>query len=355
MAKFVYDKLVLRRIAQHERLQTKYLWTNPHITHDRVDALSTLFPIDYQSLSENPKINIALVLDNLDKPWSWGNLSRNPSILLDDVLKNVRLPWNWFWVSYKDGCTLALVAAHPGLPWDWGGISKSVSFRDFNEHPELPWNFASLSYNSNIPLQYYIDNPDRPWEFHGIGVNRSRSFESIEDHIHDIHWSWYAVSCNPNVVFSEHVIGNPMYPWHPFAISGHKNTRIVDIEGFPEFPWDWQGISGNPNVNVAFVSRHLDKDWDWERLSTNPGIDFKAVVENPQLPWNWRAFARNPNALEIDHDEYNDYVEMHIAANRIKRRFRKAMSDPRYILCRKRLYNELHSLNLELLSLNFIP
>jgi hypothetical protein len=297
-------------------------------------------------LSHNPNVTMSFVLNNLDKNWLWYAVTLNPGIHIGDILQYQDLPWEWNFVSCRDDCTFRHILANPELPWNspqnLKGPSRRVSFEDFKAFPDLPWSFYDLSFNPNIPLEYVIDNLDKVWDFYGICLNRNHTFEDIVKRINGIPWE---ISYNPNVVFAEHVVKNRNIDWNPYAISRHQNTRIEHIENHPKFPWDYNGVSRNPNVTMDFILRNLDKGWNWYTLTKfNSNIGWKDIMANRDLNWEWNGISANDNILEVEDDEFAEYVMKIIAVNRIKRQFRKSMADPWYMMCRKRLLGEFHDL-----------
>jgi hypothetical protein len=80
----------------------------------------------------------------------------------------------------------------------------------------------------------------------------------------------------------------------------------------------------------------LDKFADWLYISLNPNITLKNIEANLDKPWNWSCLSLNPNLFALD----LKVIREHFAAKLIQRKWRNAISNPNYAICKKRLLKE---------------
>ena len=102
---------------------------------------------------------------------------------------------------------------------------------------------------------------------------------------------------------------------------------------------DWFALSQNPNITFEFVKENMDKPWDWSALSRNPNITVDIVKDNPDKPWNLSDLNENPNIL-LSIDDLVTIVKRDHFASVIQRVWRKAISDPSHLVCKRRLLRE---------------
>lgn len=81
----------------------------------------------------------------------------------------------------------------------------------------------------------------------------------------------------------------------------------------------------------------------WEAVSHNAKFDMMDI-EISQVPWVWEYLSLNTSFLDISDYELDNTSKKLIAVHRIKRRFREAICNPLYSLCRKRLLCEISNL-----------
>ena len=98
-------------------------------------------------------------------------------------------------------------------------------------------------------------------------------------------------------------------------------------------------ISKNPSITWEIVLANPDKPWNWNCLSENPSIHWEIVLNNPDRPWNWSRLSKNPSMLISEAD-----IKRAKASLIIQKYWRKAISDPHYVVCKKRLLWEFSSI-----------
>ena len=117
------------------------------------------------------------------------------------------------------------------------------------------------------------------------------------------------------------------------------NKRIIEKLSLENTKWSWYGLSCNKNITWEIVKENLDKPWDWSGLSYNKNITWEIVKENMDKPWIWRGLSCNENMLLSLDDKLNIVLENHSALV-IQRVWRMVVSNPKFLVCKKRLMYE---------------
>ena len=105
--------------------------------------------LDWEQISRNPNISIAIIDKYPDKPWDWDSISCNPNITMEFVEKYSDKPWNWGCIAYNPNITMDIVEKYPDKPWDWFWISN----------------------NPNITMDIIETNLNKPWSWYNISCN----------------------------------------------------------------------------------------------------------------------------------------------------------------------------------------
>lgn len=148
-------------------------------------------------------------------------------------------------------------------------------------------------------------------------------------------------------------------------ISAHVPWYIISQN--IHLKWDWKCISFNKDITLDIVKQHLEKDWDWFWISANPMVTWEVVLENPELPWDWKGLSNNDNiTYEIKALNSNcpwvkkesffvpprtltyepplcfkvEFVKKWHSQKVIRRFWFRAVTNPEYTVCRKRLLRE---------------
>ena len=119
------------------------------------------------------------------------------------------------------------------------------------------------------------------------------------------------------------------------SINTHLKNRIFQLSKY----LDWPSLSSNRIITWDIVLDNLDKPWSWFDLSNHPNITWDIVKENLDKPWDWFGLGMNPNILMTD-QELCEIVKRIVKARVIQRYWRICVSDPNYLVCRKRLLYE---------------
>jgi hypothetical protein len=280
--------------------------------------------------------------DSKDSKWDWFALSSNPKITIQIIAENTDLPWDWSEVSINKNTTWNTIQLYPNLPWDWNALSlnKNITFDIVKDNIEKPWNWAFLSQNANMTWDIVQANLDYPWEFAYYSKNPNLTFKIVRK--------------NLEKGFNE--LNENMDNYRPSLINERTICKLAHMnwlwenaipytllwETVADYPenWSWNVISKIPNVPLEFIQNNLDKPWDLKILSTNTNVTWAFVHDNQEKEWDWKALSGNPGILELT-DANKIYANKVLY---IQRKWRVAISDPNYDICKRRILRECKEL-----------
>ena len=113
---------------------------------------------------------------------------------------------------------------------------------------------------------------------------------------------------------------------------------------FPEKPWNWNNLSRNKSITFQDVLEHPEKPWDWSTLCGNKSIDFQDVLKHLDKPWNWDLLGNTIFKVTTFDPDYIQLARRYIAVNKIKKMWFRCITDPEYIMCKKRLMKEFNEI-----------
>jgi hypothetical protein len=101
-------------------------------------------------------------------------------------------------------------------------------------------------------------------------------------------------------------------------------------------PWDWPLLSRSTVITWDFIKENPGKPWDWLGVSINPNITWEIIEDNSDKPWIWCDASLIPTIFDIPEKRARQYF----AVRKIWRYWFKAITDPEYTICKKRLRRE---------------
>jgi hypothetical protein len=115
---------------------------------------------------------------------------------------------------------------------------------------------------------------------------------------------------------------------------------IEKIQNDTEFK-DYATLSCNDNLSWEIVKNNPDKPWDYSIMSMNKNITWQIVKDSsPGINWDWEMLSDNPSILELSEND----VEFLTMVQFIQKRWRDALYNPKYAICRKRILREFNEL-----------
>jgi dUTP pyrophosphatase len=249
-------------------------------------------------LAYHPDLTLEVLKANPDLPWGFHNFVTHPNFTFDWV---VEFPLRfWDWNKLSNMVDIYTLVKHPGLFWNWRILTERMSHVDMLENPTLPWDFNML---------YIPEITDEHIPF----------FEEFRDRIPD--WKWHRLAA--------------CVTWSTFKKAMH-------------LPWIW--FIGDVNIkteeflpeDVGFIEV-FDILCNWIKLTTVVHIDI--INANPTLSWNREYLRWNKTTWSTKIEPIEVCILEWVSTNKIKRAWRRAISDPNYKMCRRRLCREFKELD----------
>lgn len=128
----------------------------------------------WKFMSGMDTIDMDVVLDNINEPWSWEAISQNPGVSFEYILGRLYLPWSWPHVCCNPNVTIAAAIQWPSLPWSWEALSKhpNCTCQDVFFAMNEPWDYDALQRNETIWLTDLIEQRRFiPWNWHTVMNN----------------------------------------------------------------------------------------------------------------------------------------------------------------------------------------
>lgn len=223
----------------------------------------------WKHLSECPFITETMLIENLDKPWSWLELSRNPAISARFIMDHPDLEWQYGYVLQNPNIMI------PDIEYLRTRIRPIVAY--------------VLALNPNITWEYLISHIDiATLDDYAMGVisrNPCVTWDIIQSNI-GMRWLWREVSENPNITV-QITRENPHLGWCRTGICSNRNISPEYIlKTFRQEDICMLGLSNNPNLTHHFVQRNKHLKWFNTYVENNPGIrwDYPRTIGSFKLP-----------------------------------------------------------------------
>lgn len=248
-------------------------------------------------LSHHPDLTLEFIKKYPQRAWAFHEFHTHPNFTFEWVGEFPNKYWDWNRLSVK--ATIQDLLNWPHLGFNWGVVTDCTDYRDIMAHPELPWEFNMYSLKE-------------------IREEHIPFLEMFQDRIPD--WKWQRfVKCTNWTTFK-----NSMHlPWFWFASDINIKPEEFKSEDVP-------------------VIRDLEVMFNWIKLTMSVPIEI--INANPGLPWVREFLQWNKTTWKIPVQRVEDCIRMWTAANTIKRYWREAISNPGYLVCRKRIQREFKEL-----------
>lgn len=261
--------------------------------------------IDWNKFSANQYLPWSLELINqfCDK-WCWWKLSENESIpWSEELLKAFSNKWSWESIIFNkkivwsdeliklcifniEKTTLNIDSHSRLILIDWESFILTNNLDLKNEFVEKlsdkiinsfkdkyirdKWYIlSSICLTQNLILKY-INN----WDWNELSKNERISWSIDLIDLFEDRLSWYWLSENTKLLWSEEFISNHEGKWNWNNLS--YNDAIPWSENLIkkyEDKLDWKILSNNKSVNISFkfIEEYKNK-WNWHDLSMNPSL-----------------------------------------------------------------------------------
>ena len=315
-------------------------WIKISNLHDnaKIDLMRLILHIMdeyWKGLSQNPRITIEFVLQNLKQPWNWYYVSANPSITWDDVQKYPKLPWDLAGLSLNVNITQEIIAANLDLHWNWNFLiqnplitkefilkhrdkvnslqlmTKFVDWHEIEDDPDGPWDWSIMHRRDDFDWEMVLKLADRPWDWkrlqdrNGFSLDLVRQLPdkpwnweslyiekdfSIILELPDKPWDWSYLSRRDGIM--DVVLRIPDKPWNWHELTWYATDAIV--RQLPDKPWNWRSVSRM--VKKDFVLQYPDKDWNWYYLSSRHDFTEEVALTLPDKLWDWEEIMSHSGA-----------------------------------------------------------
>jgi hypothetical protein len=129
-------------------------------------------------------------------------------------------------------------------------------------------------------------------------------------------------------------------PWHV-----DKNFNKLPI---PDDYYENKSIlhTSEDKNNWKYIEALYNPFWTWENFVDILDIQMKDLRWNERYGrWFFTNWSRNKVIMKTSTQKVIDSLRAYVAATKIKRSFKKCITNPNYQVCKKRLHREFHSLS----------
>lgn len=244
-------------------------------------------------MSFHPDVTLDVLLENKDKPWAFHNLHEHPNFTFEWVYHFQNRFWNWNKLSQK--ATIKDLRKYPDFLWNWDIITAKTHYKTIMENSDLDWSFGNICFSTIT--EYHIP-------FLEMFVERIPN------------WKWSRFShCVDWPVFKK----NMHLPWFWNASNVHIKTEDFLEDDIP-------------------ILQEYDILFNWVKLTMI--VDVTIINAHPNLPWVTEFLQWNKTTWNTKCEPVEECVRKWVAANTIKKYWKKSISDPSFKMCRKRLIKE---------------
>lgn len=284
---------------------------------------------NYNVLSSHPNVSLITLKKMSEKPWNWKLLTSNVNWNWNWVREFPDKEWNWVTISKSNNFHWDWVREFPDKPWCWNTLSENVDGIHLIKYfPDKPWCWYSLTTGPGITIEEMIENPNFPWTvnqllFTDIDENELKFIRFYRSHYDYDAW------CDHTSRTPWKIIKNNMdLPWVFDFVKISNDFQESDIKYLYKHKWNWKHLSEVLDFD-KIISMCMDLPWDFEYVSRNKSVTFRHVEIFSECKWNY-------NVINLDYDKKH-----WIAAETIKRFWKRCATDPSYSMCRKLVLRDL--------------
>lgn len=348
------DKICLARLTHNVNMSLKI------IRYLRANGFED--QLTGSDMSFSPHLTIEFIKENSFLDWDWQRLScivarKDSVITIDDVLRNKHLPWDPFHISNASTITIDHILTHSDFKWDFKSLSRSLTFCDIEQYPELPWDIEMLSSNPTLDLNYVLNNVELGWNYLMIITYNQR----LDIILHDFE-TWCSKSalnlsflndtiagryCTSNKHVTMNIVkAHPNIQWEYMTL--YQKIPLNDIIHYPNLSLNtyyFGFLSWNASLTLDFVLSNPFVNWFWMGVTSNVLFDFEQLENHNYLPWEWEYIGKNLSFLHVSEQELEQTAKRLFASNKIKRKFKEAISNPSFSICKRRLAKEFSEMS----------
>jgi hypothetical protein len=244
-------------------------------------------------------------------------------------------------VLSRGAVDIKIVLDNKTKDWNWYDLTLNMLISDILRHPELPWIYHS---KQDLDLHEIKDYDHLPWNYNCC---RNISVDFIAKHL-DFDWDWDWLSMNSDLDIHD-IVEHYRLPWNYRKIMDRNDLTIEVIRSNPHVPWNWSTLTMMRSISCQDILDNMHLPWDvslmYQKLLSMPidgsilNVSYENALSNPKL------FGEVINSdcglhirMEVNVTD-KDYIE-HKAARTIQRCWFRAITNPKYMLCQRRLHRE---------------
>jgi len=307
--------------------------------------------IEFVYLSDHPDLSVEVIKAHPDAAWDWESILAHDNMCLDWLIQLPDAPWNWEYVPDADRFEFSWILALPDAPWRWELLHNADQFslEWVNMFPDKPWNMFRVSCMPTIADLKEYQRIDWDWAV----VTHSSPIEPCEMINNDFPWDFSELAfeevTNDDILFLRHFKDRFDPPaWTDFTF--HTSWKLIREN--LDLPWNFYCVEpvDFEEADMSIIRDHVN-DVNWNRVSIM--IPYHIILKNPDLPWSVEWLSMNDSLRWEDLPTRDDWdysvvpcepvenlVRRWTAANVIKRRFKMAIANPEFLMCRNRLERE---------------
>lgn len=288
---------------------------------------------DWESLQIHPNFSLEWLISFPEAPWDWATMHYNEKFEKSWLIYFSHKPWNWQGLHNCEKFQFDWIENLIDAPWDWNRISEKATIDVLKRWPHFPWLWQIVTAYSDISAKSMVEHLEFPWDVSLIRFDEI-TFEEIGFLRHfmnkfpDAAWIDFTQCASWNIIKRN----RDLY-WYPeyfhFESDEFEDSDIDFLTSYPIEHLNWTRLS--MTVPFRIIKQNLDLPWNFEWVSANDTVEWTDVEEFPNFNWDLSVVPCEP---------IEQCLLKWVSASKIKRAWRKAISNPEYKMCRERLSRE---------------
>lgn len=312
---------------------------------------------DWQLISANPNVTLAIVEKYPHYDWSWRHLTKNPNITPEMILATPHHKWDFSNISKNPNVSLKFVLDHPEIKWRWDHLSRNagITTSDIEQNLELPWNWNCIRSNPNLTVAFVERHKDKIMSYCDfyLASNPRIPFSFLQNHRDVFDWGWeYGASANQSISIKHVIETRDKFNWNMNEVLANACITDEDLALLETNGMDGLSIFSNPSITIKHIAMMIfKKSLNFASsmtffLSANPNITFHFTEpllthRNIAAHIQWDDISKNPFNYKR---RFAAKLKQHLAAFYIQCLWRKRYYNPRDPICQRRLMREYEAL-----------
>lgn len=312
---------------------------------------------NFMYLSDHEELTINIVKEYIEAPWDWETIQENNNFSLGWLIAFPSANWNWRIMHKSHAFEPYWLCLFQDKPWNWEHLHKDVHF-DFSWidfAPHANWNWDKISEMATIDI--LKKKHTYPWLWNVVTAYSDINTDTIMDHL-EFPWDVSLIRFDEitfdEIPFLRHFQNRfDNDAWIDFTRHAHwKALKTNSDLGWVPFFFTFTSDEFEEG-DMEFLLRYPLNSLNWVKLSLC--VPFSTIKKNLDLPWNFEFVSLNPTITYDDVEDFPDKDWDHsvtpcipkevlllrwVSSSKIKRAWRKAITNPKYTLCKNRIARE---------------